>query len=104
MDTAGKSEHVLPKQHMKYMGFCKTGSEKAEKHCQTEMQSWQNPSCCISKEEAFVFHLPPFYMSHCPENQLLNTESVSKTQVHINGAILVGDKVIASKQPWKTNL
>lgn len=43
-------------------------------------------------------------MSHCPENQLLNTESVTKAQVHENGAILVGDKMIASKQSCKTDL
>lgn len=82
MDTAGKSEHVQPKQHMKYICFSKTGFEKAAKHCQPAMQTWQSYSCCISGKEAFVFHVLPFRSTHCPENLLLNTASVTKVEVH----------------------
>lgn len=100
VDTAGKSEHVQPEQHMKYICFSKTCSEKAEKYCQPVIQTWQNFSCCISGKEAFVFYVFPFHSTLCP-NLLLNTELVTKVQVH-EYTILGGDEVIASKQSWKT--
>lgn len=101
MDTAGKSEHVRAKQHMKYICFSKTGFEKAEKHCQSVKQTWQNYSCCISRKESFEFYVLPFNSAPCPVNLLLNTESVTEVQVHEYRAVLGVHKLTASKQLWK---
>lgn len=65
MVTAGKSERVQPKQHLKYICFSKTVFEKSDKCCQLVMQTWQNYSCCISGTEAFVFYVLPFCNTCC---------------------------------------